>query len=138
MPNTLVGSINVNNNKLITLKGNLVFPRKPSHPWGYYGGHPPKKWSHFFAKISKRTKYDSTLASSEFRRGTGGQAERTREPEIAYASVRIRPFYHASGPAGYSRNRTPPTRIHLGKGKKQNSATSETKNTIHIHKCLNI
>jgi hypothetical protein len=116
MPNTPVGSRNVNNSKLIKLKGNLAFPRKPSHPRGLLRGAypPPKKMVPLFRK---RAKYDSTLASSEFRRGAGGQAERTREPEIAYASARIRPFSLASGPAGYSRNRTPPTRIHPGKGK---------------------
>jgi hypothetical protein len=119
MPNTPVGSLDVKISKLIKLKGNLAFPRKPSHPQGLLrGGIPPqKKWSHFFAKICKRAKYDSTLASSEFRRGVGGQEGNTREPEIAYASARIQPFSLASEPAGYSWNRTSPTRIHLGKGK---------------------
>jgi hypothetical protein len=120
MPNTPVGSTNVNNNKLIKLKGNLAFPTKPSHPQGLLrGASPPPKWSHFFAKNStrRRAKYDSTLASSESRRGTSGQTERTREPEIAYASARIRPFSLASGPAGYSCNRTSPTQTHPSKGK---------------------
>jgi hypothetical protein len=99
MPNTLVGSTNVNNSKLIKSKGKLASPENQVTLAGYCGGHPPK-WSHFFAKIRKRAKYDSTLALSEFRRGAGGQAERTREPEIAYASTRIRPFSLASGPAG--------------------------------------
>jgi hypothetical protein len=60
MPNTPIGSTNVSNNKLIKLKGNLAFPRKPSHPRGLLQGHPPpqKKWSHFFAKTRKRAKYD--------------------------------------------------------------------------------
>jgi hypothetical protein len=119
MPNTPVGSTNVNNSKLIKLKGNLAFPRKPSHPRGLLrGASPPKKNGPIFSqKIRKRAKYDSTLALSEFRRGTGGQAERTRKPEIAYASTRTRPFSLASGPAGYSRNQTPPTRTHPVKGK---------------------
>jgi hypothetical protein len=50
IPNTLVGSINVDNSKLIKLKGNLAFPRKPSHPRGLLRGASPPKWSHFFAK----------------------------------------------------------------------------------------
>jgi hypothetical protein len=51
MPNTRVGSTNVNNNKLIKLKGNLAFPRKPSHPRVLLRGHPPpKKMVPFFRK----------------------------------------------------------------------------------------
>jgi transposase InsO family protein len=38
-------------------KGNLAFPRKPSHSRGLLRGAssplPPKKWSHFFAKNSR-------------------------------------------------------------------------------------
>jgi hypothetical protein len=102
IPNTPVSNENVNSSKSIKLKGNSAFPGKPSHPRGYYGGYPPKKWSHFFAKIltRKRAKYVSTIASSKPRQGAGGQAEKMRESEIAYASARIRPFSLASGPAG--------------------------------------
>jgi hypothetical protein len=60
IPNTLVGYTNVNSFELIKSKGNLAFPRKRSHPRGLLRGAPPKKWSHFFAKIRKHTKYDST------------------------------------------------------------------------------
>jgi hypothetical protein len=104
MPNTPVGNLDVKINRLIKLKGNLDFPKKPSHPRGLLrGASPPqKKWSLFSQKVRERAKYDSTLASSEFRWGAGGQAERMREPEIAYASVRIRPFSLVSGPVGYS------------------------------------
>jgi hypothetical protein len=53
IPNTPVGSINVNISKSIKLKGNLAFPRKPSHPRGLLrGASPPKQWSHFFAKLA--------------------------------------------------------------------------------------
>jgi hypothetical protein len=41
IPNTPIGSTNVNNNKLIKLKGNLAFPKKPSHPRGLLRGAPP-------------------------------------------------------------------------------------------------
>jgi hypothetical protein len=60
MPNTLVGSIDVNISKLIKLKGNFALPRKPSHPRGLLGGTPPKKGSHYFAKIRKCANYAST------------------------------------------------------------------------------
>jgi hypothetical protein len=104
MPNTPVGSLDVKISKSIKLKGNLAFPRKPSHPRGLLpGASPPHKMVPFFRK-----KFASTLSTtrpkprSEFRWGAGGQAGRTREPEIAYASARIRPFSLAAGPAGYS------------------------------------
>jgi hypothetical protein len=137
MPNTPVGSTNENNNKLIKLKGNLAFPRKPSHPRGLLlGASPPKKWSHFFAKklTRKRAKYVSTLASREPRRGAGGQAERTREPEIAYTSARIQPFSLASSPAGCSRKSNSLNPNSPKQRKKQNSAINKTRNTTH--KCL--
>jgi hypothetical protein len=120
MPNTPIGSIDVKIGKLIKLKGNLAFPRKPSHPQGLLRGAspPPKKNGPIFLqKFAMHAKYDSTLASSKFKQGAGGQAEKTREPEITYASARIWPFSLTSGPAGYSSNRTSPTRIRLGKGK---------------------
>jgi hypothetical protein len=120
MPNTPVGSLDVKINKLIKLKGQLGFPPENEVTLGgYCGGQPPPPQNGpiFSQKVRKHAKYESTLASSEFRRGAGGQAERTREPEIAYASARIRPFSLASGPAGYSRNRTSPTQTHPGKGK---------------------
>jgi hypothetical protein len=61
MPNTLVGSLDVNISKLIKLKGNLAFPENQVTLGGYYGGHPPpEKWSYFFAKIRKFANYAST------------------------------------------------------------------------------
>jgi hypothetical protein len=53
IPNTLVGSINVNNSKLIKLKGNLAFSRKPSHPRGLLlrGASLPKNGPIFRKKI---------------------------------------------------------------------------------------
>jgi hypothetical protein len=41
MSNTPVGSTNVNNSKLIKLKGNLAFPETQVTLGGYCGGHPP-------------------------------------------------------------------------------------------------
>jgi hypothetical protein len=43
MPNTPVGSLDVNINKSIKLKGNLAFLRKPSHPRGLLRGASPQK-----------------------------------------------------------------------------------------------
>jgi hypothetical protein len=61
IPNTLVDCTNLNSFELIKSKGNLAFPENQVTLGGYYGGHPPpKKWSHFFAKIRKHAKYDST------------------------------------------------------------------------------
>jgi hypothetical protein len=61
MPNTPVGSMDVNISKLIKLKGNLALHRKPSHPRGLLrGAPPPQKWPHFFAKIRKYANYAST------------------------------------------------------------------------------
>jgi hypothetical protein len=129
MPNTPVGSLDVKTNKSIKVKGHLGFPQKTKSPSGATTGGIPPKWPHFFTKIRKRAKYDSTLASSELRRGAGGQAERMHEPGIAYASARIRPFPLASGPVGYSRNRTSPNPNSPRQRKEQNCATSETRNT---------
>jgi hypothetical protein len=53
MPNTLVGNIDVNINKLIKLMGNFALPRKPSHPRGLLRGEsPPKKRPHFSQKFA--------------------------------------------------------------------------------------
>jgi hypothetical protein len=42
-------------------KGQLGFPQKTKSPSGATtGGIPPKKWSHFFAKIRKFANYAST------------------------------------------------------------------------------
>jgi hypothetical protein len=92
------------NQHINKVKGQLVFPKKTESPSGATaGGIPSQKNGPIFSqKFAKHAKYDSTLASSKFRRGAGGQAEKTREPEIAYASVRIWPFSITSGPAGYS------------------------------------
>jgi hypothetical protein len=93
----------------------------------------------FFVKIRKHTKYDSTRASSEFRRGASGRVGKTRELEIAYASGRIRSFSLASGPAGYSWNRTSPAQIRLGEGKERwNRVTSEIKSITSIYEHSNV
>jgi hypothetical protein len=53
MPNTPIGSLDVNISKLIKLKGNLAFPRKPSHPRGLLrGAFPPKNGPIFRKKFA--------------------------------------------------------------------------------------
>jgi hypothetical protein len=57
------------------------------------------------------------------------------EPEIAYASARIRPFSLASGPVGHSWNQTSLAQTRLGEGKEQwNGVTSEIKSITLIYK----
>jgi hypothetical protein len=63
MPNTPVGSLDVNISKLIKLKGNLAFPKKPSHPPGLLRGAPPpprKNGPIFSQKTRKFANYAST------------------------------------------------------------------------------
>jgi hypothetical protein len=50
IPNTPVGCTNVNPFKLIKSKGNLAFPRKPSHPRGLQRGHAPPQNGPIFCK----------------------------------------------------------------------------------------
>jgi hypothetical protein len=51
IPNTPVGSNDINISKLIKLKGNLALPRKPSHPRGLlWGASPPERMALFFRK----------------------------------------------------------------------------------------
>jgi hypothetical protein len=62
IPNTPVGSLDVNISKLIKLKGNLALPREPSHPRGLLRGAspPPEKMVPFFTKNRKFANYAST------------------------------------------------------------------------------
>jgi hypothetical protein len=48
------------------------------------------------------------LPEQIFEQGAGGLAEGAREPEIAYASARIRPFSLASNPASHPRKSNSP------------------------------
>jgi hypothetical protein len=74
---------------------------------GYYGGHPP----HFHAKTKQLMRAKFVLyfgPEQRFEQGAGSLAEGAREPEIAYASARIRPFSLASNPAGHPRKSNSP------------------------------
>jgi hypothetical protein len=99
MPNTPVGSLDVQINKSIKQKGNSAFPRKPSHPL-----RPSGKDAR--ARDSLSLREDMALLSRL--RPSGLLVKRTSQPEFTQAK------------------------------EKQNSATSEIRNTTYIYKCLNI
>jgi hypothetical protein len=72
MPNTPVGSLDVNISKLIKLKGNLAFPRKPSHPRGLLrGASPHEKMVPFFHKNSqvRQLRLNLSLGQVQIERG---------------------------------------------------------------------
>jgi hypothetical protein len=72
MPNTLVGSLDVNISKLIKLKGNLAFPENQVTLGGYYGGHPPpRKMVLFFRKNSqvRQLRLNLSLGQVQIERG---------------------------------------------------------------------
>jgi hypothetical protein len=52
VPNTPVGDNHVNITSSIK-RATRLSPETQVTLGGYYGGHPPKKWSHFFAKKKK-------------------------------------------------------------------------------------
>jgi hypothetical protein len=68
LPNTPVGSKRVNSNSSIK-RATRLSPETQVTLGSYYGGHPPQKWSHFFAKKPKCAKFGSTLASSKVQIG---------------------------------------------------------------------
>jgi hypothetical protein len=71
---------------------------------------------------------------AKFEQGAGSLAERMREPEIAYASARIRPFSLASNLAGHPRKSNSPNQNLLRKKEKQKSAIKQ-KTSFHFDKC---
>jgi hypothetical protein len=90
IPNTPVGCTNVNS------------PENQVPLGGYCRGHPPKKWSNFFANIHcKCATYASTQILGELTRDASGQRSKKRESGIAYAFSRIQPFPLAALPTSY-------------------------------------
>jgi hypothetical protein len=103
VPNTPVGDNYVNITSSIK-RATRLSPETQVTLGSYYGGHsPPQKWSHFFAKNPHALSMFPLRPRAKFEQGAGSLAKRTREPEIAYASARIRPFSLAPDPAGCSR-----------------------------------
>jgi hypothetical protein len=93
MPNTPVGSLDVKNQQVNKVKGQLGFPQKTKPPSGATTIF-RKKFASMLSMTRPKPRADSGGAQEAKREG--------REPEIAYASTRIHPFSLTSGPAGYS------------------------------------
>jgi hypothetical protein len=113
VPNTPVGDDHANITSSIK-RATRLSPETKVTLGGYYGGHPPKMVP-FFRKNPRALSTVRLRPRAKFEQGAGSLAERTRESEIAYASVRIRPFSLASGPAGGSQKSTSLTRIYSGR-----------------------
>jgi hypothetical protein len=96
---TPVGDNHVNITSLIK-RATRLSPETQVTLGGYYGGH-KRNNSRALSMFSLRPR-------AKFEQGAGSLAERTREPEIAYASARIRPFSLASNPAGHPRKSNSP------------------------------
>jgi hypothetical protein len=110
MTNAPVGGNNVNIISLMQ-RATRLSPETQVTLGGYYGGASPPKWSHFHAKTKQLTRAKFVLYSGleqRFEQGAGSLAEGAREPEIAYASARIRPFSPTSNPAGHPRKSNSP------------------------------
>jgi hypothetical protein len=104
VPSTPVGDNHVNIISLIKRVTRLS-PETQVTLGGYYGGHPAKNGPIFSQKRNNSRALSMLLLRprAKFEQGAGSLAERMREPEIAYASARIRPFSLASNPAGHPR-----------------------------------
>jgi hypothetical protein len=111
MTNAPVGDNYVNAISLIK-RATRLSPETQVTLGGYYGGHPPPQNGPIFAQKTKqltRAKFVFYLdPEQQFEQGAGSLAEGAREPEIAYASARIRPFSLASNPAGHQRKSNSP------------------------------
>jgi hypothetical protein len=76
-----------------------------------YGGHSPPQNGPIFSQKRNNSRALSMFRlrpRAKFEQGASSLAERTREPEIAYASARIRPFSLASNPASHPRKSNSP------------------------------
>jgi hypothetical protein len=129
--NNLVGSINVNNSKLIKLKGNLAFPRKPSHPRGLLRGAPPQKMVPFFAKNSTR-KHAKVCFDLGLERIQAGRRWPSRKDARARDSLRLREdttLLSCLRPSGLL-TKTELSQPEFAQAKeKRNNAISEKRNT---------
>jgi hypothetical protein len=134
MPNTPVGNEHVNSSSSIK-KATRLSPETQVTLGGYYGEHPPKKWSHFFTKNPHALSMTRPEPRAKFRQGADGLAERVCKPEIAYASTRIRPFSLASGPAGCLRKSNSP-KLEFTQVKEETKQRDKVTNTIHFRECL--
>jgi hypothetical protein len=135
MPNTPVGNEHVNITGSIK-RATRLSPETQVTLGGYYGGHPPPQNGPIFSQKNPRAlSLAQPWPRAKFKQGADDLAERMREPEIAYASMRIRSFSLASEPAGCSRKSNSPNFNLLRQRKKQNNAIKIT-DLICSHKCL--
>jgi hypothetical protein len=110
MTNAPVGDNHVNVISLMQ-RATRLSPETQVTLGGYYGGLPTPKWSHFRAKTKQlmRAKFVFYFGLEQrFEQGVGSLAEGAHEPEIAYASARIRPFSLVSNPASHPRKSNSP------------------------------
>jgi hypothetical protein len=104
MTNAPVGDDHVNTISLMK-RATRLSPETQVTLGGYYGGH------HFRAKTKQLTRAKFVFyfgLEQRFEQGVGSLEEGAREPEIAYASARIRPFSLASNPASHPRKSNSP------------------------------
>jgi hypothetical protein len=88
VPNTPVGDDHVNIPSSIK-RATRLSPETQVTLGGYYGGHPPQKMVPFFRKKPRALSMVPLRPRKKFEYDAGSLAERTRESEIAYASMRI-------------------------------------------------
>jgi hypothetical protein len=103
MPNTPVGSLDVNISKLIKLKANLALPRKPSHPRGLLrgGASPPEKMVLFFRKNSqvRQLRLNLSLGQVQIERGQpSGKDARVEDSLCLQQDTTLLPRLWTSGP----------------------------------------
>jgi hypothetical protein len=102
IPDTPVGCTNVNPFELIKLKGNLDFPRKPSHPRGLLrGASPPKKMVPFFCKNSQARQVRLDLSLGRIQTGReqpSGKVARAGDSLRLRKDMALLPRLWTSGP----------------------------------------
>jgi hypothetical protein len=135
-PNTPVGSIDVNINKLIKSKGNLALPRKPSHPRGLLrGASPLPKNGPIFRKNSQvRTlRLNLSLGQVQIERGQpSGKDARVGDSICLQQDTTLLPRLWTSGPLVKSKLST--SDLPKSRKEQQNSVTSETESFTYIYR----
>jgi hypothetical protein len=133
MPNTPVGSLNVNISKLIKLKGNLAFPRKPSHPRGLLRGAPPppEKMVPFFRENSqvRQLRLNLSLGQVQIERGyPSGKDARVGDSLRLQQDMALLPRLWTSGTLVKSKFST--SDLPKSRKEQRNDVTSEIKTLL--------
>jgi hypothetical protein len=136
MPNTPVGSLDVNISKLIKLKGNLALPRKPSHPLGATtGGIPHEKMVPFFRKNSqvRQLRLNLSLRQVQIERGQpSGKDVRVGDSLRLQQDTALLPRLWTSGSLVKLKLST--SDLPKSRKEKRNDVTSETKSLTYIYR----